>query len=230
MKREIPSGYPIDLPTKELTELIKDYSTGATNAGNNMMSATSPTYWSDIAKLGLAEIQNRTIVELNKSIENLKVENRKQSKRNKLLNTLTIILSVITITLAILTVRYADIDYRSDKVWQNEQIMELQKQTEKLSDLIKLTQRDSVTFLAIVDINNATKDGIWLNGYIVNISFSEVKRLDGKKVKVSGIVTIQKGLKNLPKKYDENGIELIQQGRQSDTWYIEYPIIEIIED
>jgi hypothetical protein len=88
---------------------------------------------------------------------------------------------------------------------------------------------DSINFVTTMNIANATKEGIYLNGYIVNISYDEAKEINGKTIKISGKVTIIKGLKNLPKEYDEKGNEIIRQGREEDTKYIEFPIIEIIK-
>ena len=81
---------------------------------------------------------------------------------------------------------------------------------------------DFVSFITKPDIAYATKDGIYLNGYVVNISYEQAKRLNGKKIRITGKVTIVKGLKNLP------GHE-VRQGRQEDTKYIDSPKIEIIE-
>jgi hypothetical protein len=97
-----------------------------------------------------------------------------------------------------------------------------------LNNQSKMTQ-DTISFITKMNIANATKDGIYLNGYIVNIGYDKAKKLDGKTIKVSGKVTIMKGLKNLPKVYDENGNEIIIQGREEDTKLIESPIIEIIK-
>lgn len=74
----------------------------------------------------------------------------------------------------------------------------------------------------------ACKDGYAMNGYIVNISYDQAKKLDGKKIKVTGLFTIITGLKNLPKEYDKNGNEIIMQGRLNDIEYIDSPTIEII--
>ncbi len=87
-----------------------------------------------------------------------------------------------------------------------------------------------VSFVTTLDIANATKDGIYLNGYVVNIEYKKAKELSGKKIKVTGKVTVVKGLKNLPKEYDENGNEILKQGRSEDTKYIISPRIEIIKN
>ena len=89
---------------------------------------------------------------------------------------------------------------------------------------------DSTTFVAILNIENATKDGIYLNGYVVNIDYEQAKKLHGKTIKVSGKVTVIKGLKTWPKEYDPQGQEIIRQGRETDTKYIESPKIVIVEN
>ncbi|MES2850507.1 MAG: hypothetical protein V4685_15715 [Bacteroidota bacterium] len=86
-----------------------------------------------------------------------------------------------------------------------------------------------VSFIATIDIASTTKDGIYLNGYVVNMSYDQIEKLNGKKVRVSGKVTIVKGLNNTPKIYDEKGNELIRGGRNSDTKHIQSPKIEIIQ-
>ncbi|MDF1546463.1 MAG: hypothetical protein P1P88_01485 [Bacteroidales bacterium] len=151
MKKEIPTNFPSDLPDEELVKLIQEYSVGATEASRSAHSSTPSLYWSEMARLGLAEVQNRTINKLNNSIIDLKIEiselkkeNTNQSKRNKRLNGLTIFLSVITIVLAIFTVRYADIDYNADKDWQNEQVKELKRQNNNLERIIDLTEMKQI--------------------------------------------------------------------------------------
>ena len=92
------------------------------------------------------------------------------------------------------------------------------------SDTLKTqhSKTSDVSFVTKIDISNATKDGFYLNGYVVNIDYEQAKKLNGKKIRVSGKVTIEKGLKNLP------GNE-IRQGREKDTKHIESPKIEIIK-
>ncbi len=81
---------------------------------------------------------------------------------------------------------------------------------------------DTVSFVAIINIKYATKDGIYLNGYVVNISYEEAKSLHDKKVRITGNVTKRKGLKDI------NSTE-IQQGREEETKHIESPKIEIVK-
>jgi hypothetical protein len=88
----------------------------------------------------------------------------------------------------------------------------------------------AVTFETTIDIANATKDGMYMEGYVVNIEYEKAKELHGKKVKVSGKVTIIPGLDSQPKEYDEKGNEIISQGRMGDTKYIAEPVIEIIRE
>lgn len=92
------------------------------------------------------------------------------------------------------------------------------------------TEIDSVSFNAKIDLKNATKDGIYLNGYVVNILYEDLKKFDGKTIEVNGIVTIEKGLENIPMQYDNNGNKIIRQGRNQDTKHIEKPKYRIIKE
>ena len=80
-----------------------------------------------------------------------------------------------------------------------------------------------ITFITKVDIANATKEGIYLNEY------GQLKNLNGKTIKVTGKVTIVKGLNSEPKEYDKNGQEIIKQGRSEDSKHILSPKIKIIK-
>jgi len=80
-----------------------------------------------------------------------------------------------------------------------------------------------VTFITKVDIANATKDGIYMNGYVVNLDHQRAKKLNGKKIRVTGKVTIVRGLNDEEKKAPV-------QGRDGDTKHIESPKIEIIKN
>jgi hypothetical protein len=87
------------------------------------------------------------------------------------------------------------------------------------------TDSGKVSFITTVDIAMLTKDGIYMNGYVVDISYKQyqqLKKLDGKKIRVSGKVTIVKGIKNLPGEPE-------QQGRSVDTKHILSPKIEIFK-
>ncbi|THU37971.1 hypothetical protein FAM09_14885 [Niastella caeni] len=77
--------------------------------------------------------------------------------------------------------------------------------------------------MTTIDIKQATKDGIYLNGYVVNISYDKLMKLNGKRVRISGKVTIVKGLKH----YNDGEI---RQGRQEDTKHILRPKIKIIDN
>ena len=87
-----------------------------------------------------------------------------------------------------------------------------------------------MTFDTTVDISQSTKDGIYMNGYLVNIDYDEIEDLNGKKIRITGQVTIVEGLEKQLIRYDDNGNEIIQQGRQMDTKLIEAPRIEIIDN
>lgn len=67
---------------------------------------------------------------------------------------------------------------------------------------------------------NATKDGMYMNGYVVNIDYEQASKLNGKTIRVTGKVTIVKGLD--PK--DE-----VKQGRSADTKHIRSPKIKILD-
>lgn len=82
---------------------------------------------------------------------------------------------------------------------------------------------DKVSLETKVDIQQATKDGIYLNGYVVNIPYDKLMKLNGKKVRISGKVTIVKGLKH----YNDG---VARQGREEDTKHILKPKINIVED
>ncbi len=100
------------------------------------------------------------------------------------------------------------------------------KTNPELSDTTK-----TVSFLINFDESKmACKDGYAMNGYIVNISYEKAKKLNGKKIKVTGLFTLITGLKNQPKEYDKNGNEIIMQGRLNDIEYINSPTIEIINN
>jgi len=86
---------------------------------------------------------------------------------------------------------------------------------------------DVISFITIVDINNATKDGIYMNGYVVEINYDKIKNLNGKKVKITGKMVLVKRLINLS---DENDNKVIKQGRSVDMKHIISPKIEIIDN
>ena len=81
----------------------------------------------------------------------------------------------------------------------------------------------TVSFVTKVDIRHATKDGIYLNGYVVDIPYNKAKALHGKTIQVSGKVTIVKRVLN-----DHNGE--VSQGRQVDTKHILHPKIKIVSE
>jgi hypothetical protein len=89
---------------------------------------------------------------------------------------------------------------------------------------------DVVTLITTFHKSNATKDGYYVDGYVVDISSEEANRLDGKKIKITGHVTIIKGLNNEAPQYDKEGHRVISQGRADDTRFILDPRIDIIQD
>ncbi|MBL86737.1 MAG: hypothetical protein CMO82_08785 [Winogradskyella sp.] len=92
------------------------------------------------------------------------------------------------------------------------------------------TKIDSVSFKANIELKDATKDGICLKGFIVNIPCKDLKKLDKKIIEVSGIVTIQKGLENTPAQYDNKGNKINSQGRNQDTKHILKPKYRIVKE
>lgn len=82
-------------------------------------------------------------------------------------------------------------------------------------------QSKKVSFVTKVDIKNATKDGVYMEGYVVNIPYEKAMELDGKTVRISGKVTIVKAISQ-----DSNAEKA--QGRQVDTKHILHPKIELV--
>lgn len=83
------------------------------------------------------------------------------------------------------------------------------------------TARNKVSFVTVIDIQQATKDGIYLNGYVVNIPYDKLQQLNGKTVRIRGKVTIVKGLKH----YNDG---IIRQGREEDSKHILKPKIKVV--
>lgn len=94
--------------------------------------------------------------------------------------------------------------------------------TQYLSLQAQDTTNNNVSFVTKINIQQATKDGIYLNGYVVNIPYDKLQKLNGKTVRISGKVTIVKGLKHY-----NDGVE--RQGREEDTRYILKPKIKIVD-
>jgi hypothetical protein len=88
-----------------------------------------------------------------------------------------------------------------------------------------------VSFIDTIDILNATKDGIYINGYVVELDLARIEELNGKKVKISGKIYIERGIENdsLTDQGFENKETIIKQGRLKDIKHIENPEIEIVE-
>ena len=87
---------------------------------------------------------------------------------------------------------------------------------------------EQVSFYTVLDINNLTKDGIYVEGYVLHLDYEQVKELSGKKIMITGAVSVVEGLQNLAKEYDESGKEIFSQGRQEDTKHIVSPKIEVL--
>ncbi len=78
-------------------------------------------------------------------------------------------------------------------------------------------------FKIIVDIKNATKDGIYMNGYVVNVPYENVEKLNGKTVQISGKVTV------IPRILDKKN-RIIKQERNEDTKHIHKPKIKVTDN
>lgn len=94
--------------------------------------------------------------------------------------------------------------------------------TQYLSLQAQDTTNNNVSFVTKINIQQATKDGIYLNGYVVNIPYYKLQKLNGKIVRISGKVTIVKGLKHY-----NDGVE--RQGREEDAKHILKPKIKIVD-
>ncbi|HBS85765.1 MAG: hypothetical protein A2W91_13315 [Bacteroidetes bacterium GWF2_38_335] len=88
---------------------------------------------------------------------------------------------------------------------------------------------DKVSFTVKFDKSLQTKDGYYLNGYVVQISDKQADKFHCKTIKISGKVTVVKGLDSQPKEYDDQGNEIFSQGRQGDTNFILSPKIKIVK-
>ncbi|MES1222569.1 MAG: hypothetical protein ABUT20_44150 [Bacteroidota bacterium] len=87
-----------------------------------------------------------------------------------------------------------------------------------------------VSFVVKFDKNNATKDGYYLGGYVVVIDYRQAQKLYGKKIRITGKVSVAKGLDSQPQEYDKNGELVVKQGRAGDTKYILSPAIKVISN
>jgi len=98
--------------------------------------------------------------------------------------------------------------------------------------VVKYNNHDTTNFVSFIvkfDKKCATKDGYYLGGYVVNIDKSQSTRLNGQTIKITGKVSIEKGLGSEASKQNENGNSPVVQGRLRDTKHIESPTIEIIK-
>ena len=96
---------------------------------------------------------------------------------------------------------------------------------------IVIKNNDSlVSFIVKFDKKNATKDGYYLGGYVVNINYNQSKELNGKTIRITGKVSIEKGLDSDISKNNNSDTLPIRQGRLKDTKHIESPLIEIVKN
>ena len=85
-----------------------------------------------------------------------------------------------------------------------------------------------VKFKTLFKLSNATKDGFYCNGYVVNIDYEEGKKYNGKTVLISGRMKLIKGLG----KHNFTGTgktKLYVDGRIDDYYFINKPIIILIK-
>lgn len=80
---------------------------------------------------------------------------------------------------------------------------------------------NKVRFLVVADTNRATKEGVYMNGFVVNLSYSKLREWQGKTLLVEGRVSVIKGINN------QEG-DLIRQGREHDMKYIAKPRITVL--
>ena len=90
-------------------------------------------------------------------------------------------------------------------------------------DSVNNISKNKISFVTIFDKNKATKDGYYINGYVVNIDYDKGQQLHMKKIRITGKVTVVKGLKNT------NSKEPIKQGRYEDTKHILKPTVEVLD-
>jgi hypothetical protein len=87
----------------------------------------------------------------------------------------------------------------------------------------------TVSFVTIFDIKAATKDGYYLNGYVVTVDYKQAQKINGNKIKVTGEVIVVKGIGNQADEYNKDGNKIIKQGREEDTKHIVKPSIEVLD-
>ncbi len=76
-------------------------------------------------------------------------------------------------------------------------------------------------FEATIHKEDATKDGIYIDDYVVNIEHDLILELDGKKVRIKGKYIVLLGL--------NPNDTIVKQGRDSSMKHILKPKIKIIE-
>ena len=73
-----------------------------------------------------------------------------------------------------------------------------------------------------VDKNNATKNGFYFKGFLINISYDELLELDGKTIEIGGLYELRKGL-------NKTNPDQIEQGHEDDIKYIADPIYHVFD-
>jgi hypothetical protein len=80
---------------------------------------------------------------------------------------------------------------------------------------------NTVSFTTVLHKANATKDGIYLEGFVVDLTYDSIVKLDGKKIRVEGKYTVSEGV--------NPNDSIVKQGRYGSTKYIHNPKIEILK-
>ena len=79
-----------------------------------------------------------------------------------------------------------------------------------------------VSFIATIDLANETKEGVYLNGYVVHMGHERAKALQGRKIRVRGRVTLVRAVSN-----DDSAP--VEQGRSVITGHLLRPKIQVLE-
>jgi hypothetical protein len=86
---------------------------------------------------------------------------------------------------------------------------------------------NTVSFVTTFNMSTATKDGYYIKGYIVEIDYEQAKKLQGKKIRITGNWFIVKGIvADLTSNKDNQST--LKQGRLKDSKHITTPLITIL--
>jgi hypothetical protein len=97
-------------------------------------------------------------------------------------------------------------------------------QEKGISDTIHSDTAKVVSFIVRFHISNLDKDdAAILNGYVVNIGYERAKKINGKRIRITGKVVLKKSPLNRPP-----GTPVYQQ-REGPYMYIESPEIVVVK-